>query len=281
VTVNCAALPAGVVERALFGESRAAGAEAHQPGAFDRAAGGTLLLDEIGELRPEVQSRLLRLLLDQRDARASGSAARDVRLIATTGRDLKAEVESGRFSRDLFHKLSVVVVHAPPLRDRVDDIPPLVEHFIARAASEWAVTPPVVSPAAIEYLRRRPWPGNIRELANAVERAMIFQTGATLAPEDFEQSSAWPRIAAQDAPVIERPTSGPVVPAGRTPVVGDEEVFDLGVIERRMIHRALEFTKGHKAKAAALLGINERTLRNKLKAERAETGVESAQSRKT
>jgi DNA-binding NtrC family response regulator len=273
VTVNCAALPEGLVESAMFGHERGAftGATGRTSGAFERATHGTLLLDEITEMRIDLQSKLLRALQEQEIERVGGNQPIkvDVRIIATTNRDLEAEVEAGRFRRDLFHRLNVVAIHAPPLRDRVEDIPLLVQHFIDRGATELAVRPPTVSRESIGFLQGRSWLGNVRELANAIERAMILQPGPVLNLEDLGR----PRAASADVAggPVPRPTSGPMVPAGGGPVPeeNEAETFDLGTLEMKTIRRALLFTGGQKTKAAELLGINERTLRNKLKAERA------------
>jgi DNA-binding NtrC family response regulator len=284
VTVNCAALPEGLVESAMFGHERGAftGATGRMPGAFERANRGTILLDEISEMRIDLQSKLLRVLQEQEIERVGGiqPIKVDVRVIATTNRDLQIEVEAGRFRQDLFYRLNVIAIHTPPLRDRLEDIPALVHHFVERASLELAIKPPAVPQETIEHLMRRPWPGNIRELGNAVERAMILRSGSVLTPESFGRPPVGsPRTLAEA--MIQRPTSVPLVPAGiaeegvipRAKYGSDgieraEEVLDLQKLEMIAIRKALAKTGGQKTKAAQLLGINERTLRNKLKAER-------------
>jgi len=277
VTVNCAALPEGLVESAMFGHERGAftGATARMPGAFERATRGTLLLDEITEMRLDLQSKLLRALQEQEIERVGGiqPIKVDVRIIATTNRELEAEVEAGRFRKDLYFRLNVVAIRTPPLRERLEDIPVLVEHFIDRNARELGLKPPTVLPETYDYLRRRSWTGNIRELANAVERAMILHSGLTLTPETFENPSTGAQRAEAE-PFIPAPHA-PVVPgrADRSASVdgieadSEDAVLDLHELERIAIRRALLKTGGHKTKAAELLGINERTLRNKLKSE--------------
>ncbi len=256
VTVNCAALPEGLVESTLFGHERGAftGATQRQAGAFERAHRGTLLLDEISEMRLDLQAKLLRAIQEQEFERVGGSqpVRVDVRIVATTNRDLLAEVEAGRFRRDLYYRLAVVPVKTPPLRERTGDLPRLVEHFVAVTASELGVRAPIVRPDAIASLERRAWPGNIRELANAVERAVLLSRGNPLGPEAFG--------GVPSAPVSEASAGGAqsaVKPAAELPL-------NLRDLERLAIERALAATGGHRTRAADLLGISERTLRNKL-----------------
>jgi DNA-binding NtrC family response regulator len=257
VTVNCAALPEGLVESTLFGHERGAftGATQRQPGAFERAHRGTLLLDEISEMRLDLQSKLLRAIQEQEFERVGGSQSVrvDVRLVATTNRDLLAEVEAGRFRRDLYYRLAVVPVNTPPLRERLEDLPLLIAHFVENAAADLGVRAPVIRPEAIDALRRHAWPGNVRELANAVERAVLLGRGAPLAADSFTAmpTSAAPAAASAASAAS---ASGPV----------GEQPLNLRELERIAIERALAATSGHRQRAAELLGISERTLRNKL-----------------
>jgi len=259
VTVCCAADSELELAREIFGREPL-GDSAHETivtGALERAARGTLLLDEIPALSGPLQGKLLQALR-QRPARHPGGSHPgriDVRVIATAHRDLSAEVEAGRIQPELQTELSAVSIRVPPLRERLQDIPRLVEGFVAWNVGKLGVKTPEIPPETFEYLRRRPWPGNIRELANAVERAMILSSGSPLAPDFFERSPREVRRSA-GARALQEPTAAE---AG--------EVLDIRELERVAIHRALKKTGGHKAKAAALLGINERTLRNKLKAE--------------
>jgi DNA-binding NtrC family response regulator len=249
ITVNCAALPEGLVESTLFGHERGAftGATQRQPGAFERAHRGTLLLDEVSEMRLDLQAKLLRAIQEQEFERVGGnqSVRVDVRIVATTNRDLLTEVAAGRFRQDLYYRLAVVPVKSPPLRDRLEDLPMLVQHFVDQAAIELGVKAPAVRPEALEVVRQRPWPGNVRELANAVERAVLLSRGAALGPEAFLL---------------------PVVPAAQDAATGQAEAVTLNLrdLERKTIERALVATGGHRQRAAELLGISERTLRNKL-----------------
>ncbi len=181
VAVNCAALPDTLLESELFGHERGAftGADRQKPGRFELAAHGTLFLDEIGELSAAVQAKLLRVLQEREFQRVGGTATlkADVRLLAATNRDLTAEMAAGRFRTDLFYRLGVFNVHLPPLRDRGDDVLLLAEAFIRTLAPRMGKADVTLSRDACELLRRHPWPGNIRELQNAVERGLITCEG--------------------------------------------------------------------------------------------------------
>ena len=261
ITVNCAAMPEGLVESALFGHERGAftGASARTPGAFERAHKGTLLLDEISEMRLDLQAKLLRVIQEQEFERVGGhqSIRVDVRLIATTNRDLAGEVAAGRFRQDLYYRLHVVPIRTPPLRERKEDIPQLVDYLIERNAHRLGIRPVPASPAALELLRRHDWPGNIRELSNAVERALIMPHAGALEPGDFSQLDT-----------IRLSTPGQQSETARDAGLAIEQTpvlpLNLHDLEELAIQRALETTRGHRGKAAELLGISERTLRNRL-----------------
>lgn len=266
VAVNCAALPEGLVESVLFGHEKGAftGAAARSQGAFERAHGGTLLLDEISEMRLDLQAKLLRAIQEQEFERVGGSSPIrvDVRLIATTNRDLKVEANAGRFRADLYYRLNVVPIHAPPLRERLDDIPLLVRHFAARAAVQLGVPLPAISAEFFDALQRHHWPGNIRELANVVEHAVILSGGKELGlaalPPDLLND-----ILARPAP------SRPSVLPGRGFASSALPTLNIDELERLAITEALEATDGNRTRAARLLGLSERTLRNKLNTPRA------------
>lgn len=287
VIVNCAALPEGLVESTLFGHERGAftGATVRSHGAFERAHGGTLMLDEVSEMRSDLQSKLLRAIQEQEFERVGGGqpVKVDVRIIATTNRRLVDEVEAGRFRADLYYRLSVVPIHTPPLRDRPEDIPLLVDHFARHFAAQLGTRPPEVLPEALQLLECHPWPGNVRELANAVERAVIMARGGRLGPGAFSGLAAAPGLEigspAAGSPLREfmevvppSPLSTAAGAAAIPAAVGgpaDENgpgspVYNLKDLERIAIARALAATGGHRARAAELLGISERTLRNKL-----------------
>jgi DNA-binding NtrC family response regulator len=266
ITVNCAALPEGLVESALFGHEKGAftGATVRSAGAFERAHGGTLLLDEISEMRVDLQSKLLRVIQEQEFERVGGQQPIqvDVRLIAATNRDLKTEVDAGRFRGDLYYSLNVVSIRTPSLRERLEDIPRLAHHFATRSAELHGRSPPTIAPDTLEILQRYPWPGNVRELATAVERAVILCRGDVLQRTDFDQqirdAAAHP---GRPAIVTDAGAPGP-----------DAIDYNLDALERVAIERALAATGGNRTRAARLLGISERTLRNKLNSPRAASG---------
>jgi DNA-binding NtrC family response regulator len=253
ITVNCAALPEELVDSALFGHQES-GSVVRSAGAFEQAHGGTLLLDEISEMRLGLQARLLAVIQEPLEA--------DVRLIATTNRDLAAEVAAGRFSADLYRRLNELPIRVPSLRERVEDIPRLVRHFARRAAELQGNRPPTIAPEALDVLQRYPWPANVRELANAVDRAVLLCRDDMLQPGDFDrqirEAAAHPRRPAMVAEL-----------AGPGAVMVD---YNLDAIERLAIERALAATGGNRTRAARLLGISERTLRNKLNSPRAASG---------
>src|SRR5688572_14679477 len=190
VKLNCAALPEGLVESALFGHEKGAftGAIRRVEGAFERAHGGTLLLDEITEMRLDLQSKLLRVLQEQEFERVGGTSTIqvDVRIVATTNRNLEQSVERGEFRRDLFYRLSVMPITIPSLRERPEDIPILAHHFAQRAAADLNRDITAIAPEALALLQRYAWPGNVRELQHAVERAVILTAGSVLMPGSFE-----------------------------------------------------------------------------------------------
>lgn len=279
ISINCAAMPEGLVESALFGHEKGAftGATMRTAGAFERAHGGTLLMDEISEMRLDLQSKLLRVIQEHEFERVGGHQAIkvDVRLIATTNRDLKAEADAGRFRNDLFYRLNVVPIKTPPLRDRKEDVPVLVQHFARRAGEEIGVSVTGVAPDTIELLLRHSWPGNVRELANVVERAVILSRGGVLRPEAFQ--GIIEAVVPRPAPT---PTVGAVAAAANAGSSGGANEgapapFNLDELERQAIGRALVATGGNRTRAAKLLGISERTLRNKLNGPREEVVTEN------
>jgi two-component system response regulator HydG len=271
IKLNCAALPEGLVESALFGHERGAftGAIKRVAGAFERAHGGTLLLDEISEMRLDLQAKLLRVLQEQEFERVGGTTPIkvDVRIIATTNRDLAAEAEAGRFRRDLFFRLSVIPIEIPPLRDRGEDIPLLAYRFAAHAANDTKKELAGISPEALALLQRHEWPGNVRELQHAVERAVILASGPMLLPGHFESQRFG--LAQQSGAVRNGLIRVLEAQSGNGHAAKDEprvvlSSFDLSVAESLLIARALEVTAGNRTRAAELLGLSVRTLRNKL-----------------
>jgi two-component system response regulator HydG len=272
IKLNCAALPEGLVESALFGHERGAftGAFKRVAGAFERAHGGTLLLDEISEMRLDLQAKLLRVLQEQEFERVGGTSPIkvDVRIIATTNRDLAAEAEAGRFRRDLFFRLSVIPIEIPPLRERGEDIPLLAYRFAASAANDTKKELAGISPDALALLQRHDWPGNVRELQHAIERAVILASGPMLLPVHFDgQRFGLTQLGSSAREVAYLPanlvaSNGFSSEAHRVVLSS----FDLNEAESQLIARALEVTDGNRTRAAELLGLSVRTLRNKLNA---------------
>ncbi|NWG86537.1 MAG: sigma-54-dependent Fis family transcriptional regulator [Hydrogenophilaceae bacterium] len=252
VAVNCAAIPENLLEATLFGYEKGAftGAASSQPGKFEQAQGGTLLLDEITELPLHLQAKLLRVLQEREAERVGGRSPirLDVRVIAASNRDLEEAVRLGRFRDDLYYRINVFPLEIPPLRGRTKDILPLAEHFLERFATTVGRGRMRFNAAAMAELTGYDWPGNIRELGNVVQRAMILAPAEEIGPEHL---------------MLPRSVSRPVVEAG------GKAIKD---VERDMILQTLERCGGSRKQAAEELGISERTLRYKLQRYRAETG---------
>jgi two-component system nitrogen regulation response regulator GlnG len=278
VAVNMAAIPRELIESELFGHEKGAftGANARKIGRFEEAEGGTLFLDEIGDMPLEAQTRLLRVLQSGEFMPVGGRTPirADLRIVAATHRDLRQLVAQGLFREDLFYRLNVVPIRLPPLRERVEDIPALVQHFLVRARLE-GLPPKAIEPAAMLRLQAHGWPGNVRELENLVRRLAVLYVQETIGPDviDAELREAAPRAGNAGAP-------------GADGGLGDalarhlEAVFELGdgrlptaglhgrvvrEIERPLILKALAATRGNQLKAAALLGLNRNTLRKKIR----------------
>jgi len=243
VGINCAAIPEALLESELFGHVRGAftGASVDKTGLFEAANGGTLLLDEIGELPTGLQAKLLRVLQEGEIRRVGDQKTRkvDVRVLAATARDLDAETKTGRFREDLFYRLNVVAIELPPLRERRQDISPLARLFAARLAKRFA-RPLSLSDAATAWLEQQEWPGNVRELENAIERAAVLSNKETLEPSDFSDTAD----------------------ARRTPHDARVGTLDEAVeaAERQAITAALSATNGNRREAAQRLGVSLRTL---------------------
>ncbi|WP_158893020.1 MULTISPECIES: sigma-54 dependent transcriptional regulator [unclassified Pseudomonas] len=260
VAVNCAAIPDHLLEAILFGHEKGAftGAIAAQPGKFELAQGGTLLLDEISEMPLGLQAKLLRVLQEREVERvgARKPLALDIRVVATSNRKLAEEVAAGRFREDLFYRLSVFPLAWLPLRQRPADIVPLAERLLAVQAARMNRSVPVLSPAARQALAEHPWPGNVRELDNAVQRALILQPGQQIQAEDF--GLHWLASGVSMAPA-----AAPVPATG----IGDEVRpldADLRDREFQVILDTLKAERGRRKETAERLGISARTLRYKL-----------------
>jgi two-component system, NtrC family, response regulator HydG len=252
VKVSCAALPETLLESELFGHEKGAftGAIARREGRFQLAHRGSLFLDEVGEMTPATQTKLLRVL-QEKEFEPLGSPRTlkaDVRVIAATNKNLEREVKEGRFREDLFYRLNVVPISLPPLRERKEDIPSLAAHFFAFYREKNKKELRDLSGKALDLLIRYDWPGNIRELENCIERAVIMARGEVIAPADLP-----PAIQALSTGVKE--SGGLALPSG----------ISLQEVEKTLILKTLEDTGGNRTRAAEILGINRRTLQNKLK----------------
>jgi DNA-binding NtrC family response regulator len=250
--LNCAAIPETLLESELFGYEKGAftGAVTARQGKLESAEGGTLFLDEVGDVSLGIQSKLLRAIEQKEVLRVGGSQVLtvDVRILAATNQDLKGRVEEKAFREDLYYRLNVFGIPVPPLRDRREDIPRLSEHFLSRIAEENGLPPKRLSPAALKGLLAYRWPGNVRQLRNALETATLVCQGETIEPADL------PPEVTQGA-ILPSSTEPIPLPASRT----------LTEIERDAIRDALAKTGGNKTQAAKLLGIGLRTLHRKVK----------------
>ncbi len=250
VPVNCAAIPGELIESELFGHTGQAftGARHARTGLFEAADGGTIFLDEVGELPLLVQPKLLRALQEGMVRRVGADYERpvNVRMVAATNQDLEEEVAQGRFRQDLFWRLNVIHLRVPPLRERAYDIPLLVEYFVAKAAEAAGIAPLDVLPETLAILTAYSWPGNVRELQNAIERAVALARGIALTPEDLPERV---RASGQAAAFVVR---------------GSESNLTLREIERDYILEIMRKVGGNKSRAAEVLGLDRKTLYRKL-----------------
>jgi two-component system, NtrC family, response regulator AtoC len=264
VPVNCAAMPPELMESELFGHAKGAftGATQQRAGLFVEANGGTLLLDEIGEMQADTQAKLLRVLEDGciRPLGADREISVDVRLVAATNRDLEMEVDAGRFRKDLFFRLETFPLEVPPLRTRGEDLDLLAARFIARFAALADRPAPVLSEQALARLRAYDFPGNVRELANALERATAFCDGREIRIAHLPERIRNRRRVAGGPGSVDAGADGTSV----FPLLDGDEPVSLETLERRYIRWVLERTGGNKRQAAAVLGIGRRTLYRRL-----------------
>ncbi len=256
VAVHCGAIPENLIESELFGHVKGAftGADRDRPGRFELADGGTLFLDEIGTMKPDLQVKLLRVLQSRQVTRVGGtkSIPVDVRVVAASNEDLRSKVERGEFREDLYYRLNVIPIHVPALRERRSDIPLLAAHFVAKYAHRNNLPPKEISQETMRLLMRYDWPGNVRQLENAIEYATVMSGGRT-------------RIEPDDLPVEMRD----VPPAPIVPLQVTEEGINfrsvVSEIEKNLILQSLELTGGNKARAAQLLDLKRTTFVEKLK----------------
>jgi len=258
VALNCAAVPEALLESEFFGHEKGAfsGAVAMRAGGFEQADGGTLLLDEIGAMRVDLQAKLLRALQEREISRLGSTGPRkvDVRIVAATSEDLEEAIQSRVFREDLYYRLNVVPIVLPPLRDRAEDVPMLLEHFVRRAAERFERVVPAIAPEVVERCVRYAWPGNVRELGNCVERMVVLARAATLGVDDLP-----PNI--RDGPTATGPADGFTLPA-------DGVVLDN--LERHLLIQALKRSSGSLGPAARMLGISYKTLQYRIRKHRIE-----------
>jgi transcriptional regulator with GAF, ATPase, and Fis domain len=255
VKINCTAIPESLMESELFGYEKGAftGAAAARAGKFEQADGGTVMLDEIGDVPPAIQVKLLRVLQERELERLGSNKTRsvDVRVIAATNVDLRRAIEEGNFREDLYYRLNVFPLTIPPLRERREDIPPLAEYFLRKFRAELGSPVERISPEAMRKLVDYDWPGNVREIENVIERGLVLATSDALQPEDIRLDFA-PR---RSAPATNGGSgAGEFLAEGTT----------LEEHERQLIREALKRANGNKSQAARLLGLTRNALRYRL-----------------
>ncbi|MBL8862345.1 MAG: sigma-54-dependent Fis family transcriptional regulator [Planctomycetes bacterium] len=256
IRVNCASMPEQLLLLELFGHDRASGSQRGREGRVELADGGTLLLDEIGEIPASVQARLLRLVEDEEFERLGGSTTQrvDVRILATTSRDLASEMRAGRFREELYYRLNVLPVRVAPLRDRREDVMPLAQHFATAFAKSTGLETPTFTPEAAEALQAWSWPGNVRELENTLQRAVVALRHTRIDVADLAL------VASGGTPASTASASSPTEALG--PQLANRKLEE---IERVSILATLQATRGNKTEAARRLGVTARTLSNKMK----------------
>ncbi|HJT78002.1 MAG TPA: sigma-54 dependent transcriptional regulator [Gemmataceae bacterium] len=275
LAINCAAIPEALLESELFGHEPGAftGADRRRIGKFEQAHGGTVFLDEVGDMAPATQAKVLRVLQDGRFERLGGGETvhADVRILAATNHDLDALVKQGKFREDLYYRLSVFAIHLPPLRERGDDVNLLVQHYLRRFNRELGRFVEGVSLEALELLRRYPWPGNVRELQSVLKQALLQATGSVLLPDFL------PAALHADEARTPSPAGSQLDPfIDERLRAGTENLYEEALcrMERVLLTRVLQHTGGNQVQAARLLGITRGSLRNKIR----ELGITIARS---
>ncbi|MEI6085215.1 MAG: sigma-54 dependent transcriptional regulator [Verrucomicrobiota bacterium] len=268
IVVNCVAIPETLLESELFGHEQGAftGATARRIGRFEQANGGTIFLDEIGDMTISTQSKLLRVLQEKTIQRLGGreTLTVDVRIITATHRDLEVAIREKHFREDLYYRLNVAVIHLPALRDRREDIPALVRYFLQRYGRELGVTQPAMAEAAIQYLQQQPWHGNVRELENVVRKSLLHARGLTIGPAEVTHAYTQSR---PPQPGESQPLASYVADLLQRAVRGElekvhAELFE--ACERELFAQAFKLADGNQAKAAKWLGVSRPTIREKL-----------------
>jgi DNA-binding NtrC family response regulator len=269
IKVNCAAVPENLIESEFFGHEKGAftGALNKREGRFELAHGGTILLDEISEISPQVQAKLLRVLQERELERVGGNRTLkvDVRVLATTNRHLEESVARKEFRQDLYFRLNVVPIHVPPLREHMEDVPYLAQQFMPRFARKHGVRVRGMSDRCLAHLQAHHWPGNVRELQNVIERAVILcGDSGLLEPEHLGFSNIGSSISSSASVALDQTATASVPSPSAAPAPAAQAIMSLAEVEKRHIFAAMDKTTGNRTHAAKLLGISVRTLRNKL-----------------
>jgi two-component system nitrogen regulation response regulator GlnG len=279
LTINCAAIPEQLLESELFGHEKGAftGADRRRIGKFEQVSGGTLFLDEVGDMAPLTQTKMLRLLQEQKFERLGGNdiVQTDVRILAATNQDLEGLVARGRFRQDLFYRLSIFTIHLPPLRERGDDLPLLVQHYLHRFNRELDRDVQTVAPEAMALLSAHAWPGNVRELQSVLKQALLRATGSVLVPDFLPDSLHRGNSPPDQPPSRANGGGGPALE--ETAALGQfideqlraggEDLYAQAVrrLEKILVTRVLQHTGGNQVQAARLLGITRGSLRTKIR----------------
>ena len=277
LAINCAAIPETLLESELFGHERGSftGADRRRIGKFEQAHGGTVFLDEIGDMTFATQAKMLRLLQDGRFERVGGNETieTDVRVIAATNRNLEELLKAGKFREDLFYRLNVFAIHLPPLRERMEDLPMLVEHLARQFSREPERGSPIVPPESMELLERYQWPGNVRELQSAIQYALVQATANVLTPQHFPPALHGRPSVQAPSPAADLQLSGLGVLVRQLLESGQTEIYRQthAAFDRIVLGEVLRHTQGNQVSAAQLLGISRTTLRAKL----SELGLEA------
>ncbi|HXI69625.1 MAG TPA: sigma-54 dependent transcriptional regulator [Verrucomicrobiae bacterium] len=268
VAINCAAIPETLLESELFGHERGAftGADSRRIGRFEQADHGTIFLDEIGDMTPGTQVKLMRVLQEKCLQRLGGkdTIPVDVRVIAATHRDLETAIKQNQFREDLYYRISVVVLNLPPLRERKEDIPDLVRFFLQKYAAEFSVENPAIHPDAVEFLQAQLWPGNVRELENVTRKMLLQAQSYTISIEHVRTALAKINLPPAAGEKSLQACADELLAAAQRGELADAYARLHETAERAIIGRAIELAQGNQAKAARWLGISRMTLREKL-----------------
>ena len=268
IAINCAAIPETLLESELFGHERGAftGAENRRIGRFEQADRGTIFLDEIGDMTPGTQIKLMRVLQERSLQRLGGKETLpvDVRVLAATNRDLESAIQHKLFREDLYYRLSVVVIHLPPLRQRKEDIPELAKYFLRKYAAELGVADPSIHDEAVAFLQAQNWPGNVREMENTIRKVLLYAQGYTINIDHVHTALSRTSLSAEAVHLSLREQADELLAAAQRGELSDAHGRLLTAAEREIFSRAIELAHGNQAKAARWLGVSRITMKSKL-----------------